>query len=353
MPFARPTLATLVSRVKADLRGRLEIVAPLLRRAMSDVAGTVWAGAIHEVYGFVDWVSRQLFTQSAEREALLRRAAPYGMTPVAAQFATGTVTATGTNGAVIPLNRVLRLDAATTYIVTTAQTIAGGTATVPIKATVAGTGANLPLGTPISLESPIAGVNSTMTVAADITNGVDQEDTEEFRARFNARLQDPPQGGADPDYVAWAEEVAGVTRAWVYPLELGLGTVVVRFVMDDNVPIFPDVGAVEAVQASLSNQRPVTAFAVAVAPTELSVPFTIHIVPDTTDTRAAVTASLVDLFVRVAEPGDLAGRGTILLSGVQTAIGNAGVDNYIVTVPAADVAPGVGQLATVGTITWV
>ncbi len=143
-------------------------------------------------------------------------------------------------------------------------------------------------------------------------------------------------------------------RRCTYPNELGLGTVVVRFVQDNATPIFPDAGAVAAVQAAEDAQRPVTAAVTAMAPTQLAVAFTIHLVPDNADTRAAVTAELADLLQRLAEPGNGTGRGTILLSQIRTAIGTAeGVTDYAMTVPAADVVPGLGALPTVGAITWV
>ncbi len=354
MPFARSTVAELIDRVRGDLRGRLEIDGPLLRRAMVDVLGAVWGGAVHTLYGFLDWLARQIFADTAEREALLQKAALYGITPVAATFATGNVTATGTNGSSIPADTILRLDAATSYRVTTGQVIASGTATLPVMSVLAGATANIPAGTTLTFESPIAGVNSTATVATgDIDGGNEEEGTEEVRDRLLLRLREPPEGGADQDYEAWALAVAGVTRAWVYANELGLGTVVVRFVRDLDVSIFPDAGEVAAVQSALAAQRPITAEVTALAPTNSAVAFTIHIVPDNADTRAAVTAELGDLMTRVAEPGDGIGRGTILLSQIRTAIGVAeDVTDYSMTVPSADVVPALGALPTVGTITW-
>ena len=355
MPFARPTLADLIDRVRGDLRGRLEIAGTLLRRAMADVLGTVWGGAVHLLYGYLDWLSRQLFADTADSDALIEKAAMYGITPVPATFATGNVTATGTNGSSILAETILRLDAVTSYRVVTGQVIASGTATLPVASVLAGAAANIPAGTSLSFESPVAGVNATATVATgDIAGGVDEEGTEALRARFLLRLREPPEGGADQDYEAWALAVAGVTRVWVYPNELGLGTVVVRFVRDAEVPIFPDSGEVAAVQAALDAQRPITAAVTAIAPTSLAVAFTIHLVPSNADTQAAVAAELADLMTRVAEPGDGAGRGTVLLSAIGVAIGIAeGVTDYTLTVPAANVVPALGQLATVGTITWV
>jgi uncharacterized phage protein gp47/JayE len=335
------------------MRGRLEIGGSLLRRAMADVLGAVWGGTVHTLYGYLDWLAKQLFGDTAERAELLRKAALYEITPVPATFATGTATATGTNGTPILADTIIKLDAATRYRVTTGQVIAGGTATLPITAVLAGSDANIPLGTSLTFENPIAGVNPTATVAADITNGVDEEGTEDLRTRYLARLREPPEGGADQDYIAWARQVAGVTRVWVYRNELGRGTVVVRFVRDNDPSIFPDVGEVAAVQAKLAAERPTTAEATALAPTALVVAFTVHIVPDNADTRVAVTAELTDLLARRAEPGDGVARGKVLLSEIRTAIGTAaGVTDYTTAVPAADVVPGLGQLATVGVITW-
>lgn len=356
MPFTRPTLADLVTRVKGDIRGRLEIGGSLLRRAMADVIGTVFAGAVHSLYGYLDWLAKQIFGDTAESPALLRKAAIYGMTPTAAAFATGNITATGTDGTVIPVGTIFRLDSVTSYSVTTAQTIASGTATLPVQAVLAGAAANVPAGTALTLESTVDFVSSAATVATGgIAGGVDQESTESFRARFLLRLREPPEGGADQDYEAWALAAAAfVTRAWVYPNELGLGTVVVRFVEDNNqTSIFPGAGDVATVQTYINGQRPITAAVTAMAPTQLAVAFSIHLVPSTADTQAAVTAELTDLFKRSAAPGDGAGRGTVLLSAIRTAIGiAAGVTDYSMTAPAADVVPGVGQLATLGTITW-
>jgi uncharacterized phage protein gp47/JayE len=358
VPFERPTLAELITRIGGDLRGRLEVEGPILRRAMADVLSAVWAGAVHTLYGYLDWLARQLFGDTAEREALLRKAALYGITPVPATFATGNVTATGTDSSSIPADTILRLDEATAYRVVTGQVIASGTATLPVIALLAGEDANLPEDAELTFESPAAGVDATATVAAgDIDGGVDEESTEELRDRYLLRLRQPPEGGADQDYEAWALAVAGVTRAWVYPHELGLGTVVVRFVIDDpdtGEVGFPDSGEVAAVQDALDEQRPITAEVTAAAPTELEVDFTIALDPDNADTRAAVEAEIDDLLRRVGEPGDGAGRGTVLLSKIRTAIGVAeDVDDYTLTVPSADVVPGVGELPVVGTITWV
>jgi uncharacterized phage protein gp47/JayE len=230
---------------------------------------------------------------------------------------------------------------------------------VAVEAVEAGAAGNMDFDETLAFESPIADVDSEVTVEDDgsgdgLSGGVDAETTETTRDRLLLRLQAPPAGGADQDYEAWALAVAGVTRVWVAEHENGLGTVTVRFVLDDEADIFPGAGEVAAVQAALDDERPITAEVTAEAPVQLDVDFTVELTPDTAATRAAVIAELEDMFTRDAAPGDGAGLGAIFLSHMQIAIGAAeGVTDFVITAPAADVVPSAGELAVLGTMTWV
>jgi uncharacterized phage protein gp47/JayE len=352
VPFARPTLPALVDRVKSDIRGRLGIAGPLVRRTMADILAAVWAGAVHMLHGHLEWAARQLFPDTSEREFLLRQASLYGITPTPATFATGTAIATGTNGSVIPAGTILQLDVGITYRVTAGATIASGMATLALEAVLAGAAANVVAGAALSFESPIAGVDSTVTVTSGgITRGFEEEDTDGMRDRLILRLREPPQGGAEQDYKAWALAVAGVTRVWVFPNENGLGTVVVRFVLDGQPNIFPGPTVVASVQAALDAQRPITAEVTAAAPTPFDVNFDIEVTPNIPAVHAAVRAELADLLFRDAEPGDAAGRGTIRLSRILVAIGVAdGLEDFVLNNPTADVVPGTGALPILGDV---
>lgn len=354
MAWSRPTLQELVDRIRGDFKGRLEVDGAIVRRSMANIMATVWAGAAHALHGHIEWLAEQLFATTANREFLLRRGRIYGMRPTPAEFATGTVTATGDDGEVIDEGETLVRDDGFTYTVTSSATISGGDADLALEADEAGEDGNLDAGETLEFESPISGVDPGVTVDSDgITGGADEESTEAFRERLKLRLSEPPQGGAEQDYEAWALEVSGVTRAWVFPHEEGLGTVVVRFVMDDRDDIFPESGDVEAVQEVLDENRPVTDEATAKAPVEKQVDFDIELTPDDSGTRAAVEAELDDLFFRDAEPGDGEGRGTILLSQMRTAIGIAeGVEDYQLNSPDDDETPDTGELIVRGSMTW-
>jgi len=357
VPFERPSLSALVERVRSDLRSRLGLAGPLVRRAMVDVLGTAWAGAVHLAHGHLDWISKQIVPSNEMAAEFVRRwAALFGLYPGAATFASGTATATGTDGRPIPEDSILQGSNGATYRVTADAEIDGGEATISVESVEAGTAGNLAAGETLTFESPLDGVDSAATVDAGdgIAGGLDEGTMSNLLSRLLLRWQEPAQGGADQDYKAWALAVPGVTRAWVFPLENGPGTVVVRFVLDEQEGgIFPDGAAVALVQAALDAERPVTAEVTAVAPTPLAVAFTIAVTPNTTEAKNAVSAELADLLFREAEPGDGAGKGTIKLSKMLVAIGVAeGVEDFTLTVPAADVVPAAGELAVLGTITW-
>ena len=115
-------------------------------------------------------------------------------------------------------------------------------------------------------------------------------------------------GGDAKDYVQWCLAVDGCTRAWVYPLEMGMGTVTVRPMFDDlraDIGGFPLQQDLDAVSAYLDSVRPV---AVKDFFVEAPIPYPIDLrlnwlEPDTAAVRGAITASLLDAFFARSKPG--------------------------------------------------
>lgn len=344
--FARPSLADLKARIKADLLARLR-QEEVLRRSDLEVQATVQAAAVNSLYAFVDWVARQILPDTADAEQLDRHGSIWGVQRKAASKATGTVIFTTSVGAVIPAGAELTHAAGQSYVTTASATATGATTVVAVAAVDAGAAGNLAVGEALALVSPITGVQSTATTG-EIASGADVESDDAYRARILARIQQPPHGGADFDYLTWALEVDGVTRAWVLPLHFGIGTVGVTFVMDGRADIIPLVADVAEVQAYIDSLRPVTADAQVFAPSPVPLDLTISISPDTADVRAAIEAEVVDFLRREAEPG-----GTIRLSRLREAISlAAGEFSHDLTSPTADLTHATGDLAVPGTITW-
>lgn len=60
MPFARPTLTELITRVITDISSRVTGVdSAVLRRSLLGVIGQSEAGAVHMLYGYLDWIAKQ------------------------------------------------------------------------------------------------------------------------------------------------------------------------------------------------------------------------------------------------------------------------------------------------------
>jgi len=231
-----------------------------------------------------------------------------------------------------------------------------GATAVPVQASIAGSAANLAAGTSLSLLSPVAGLATRGTILAPgISGGADAESDASLRARVLERKRAPAHGGNTADYVAWTKAaLPGVTRVWVTAEAMGPGSVTVRFVMDGvRENGIPEAGDVDIVQAYLEAVRPVTAKVYVVAPIAAPLDFSVALAPDTLAVRAAVTASLADLIARERVPGDGDGAGKLLLSRLREAVSAAaGETDNAVSVPAADVVPDVGEIFTLGEITW-
>src|SRR6185369_669972 len=136
--FQRPTLPEIATRVEEDLLTRLPFSGPVLRRSVTAVVARVLAGAVHGLYGFLSFLSAQLFPDSSTVEFLERQANVFGLTRLAATYATGALAATGSNGALIPSGTQLQRADGTAYVTTASAAISGGTATLSVTSVAAG-----------------------------------------------------------------------------------------------------------------------------------------------------------------------------------------------------------------------
>lgn len=348
MPFDRPTLSELVARSRGDLQSRLPGADAGLRHSVLEVLARTHAGAAAGLYGYLDWLARQLMPDTAEAEHLARWAAIWGIRRKAAIPAVATVTVTGTNGAVLPAGTEMqRIDGAT-YRVVAAATIAAGTASVAIEAVEAGPAGDLLVAAQLTLSTPVPGVNAVATVSALTTAGAAEEGDAALLDRLLARIRQPPQGGAKHDYIAWALAQPGVTRAWCWPEWMGPGTVGVSFVMDDREDPLPLLADLEAVEAALDVLRPVTAELYVFAPVASPVDVVLRINPDTPENRAAIVAELEDFFTREGEPG-----GMIYRSRISEAVSLAqGEFSHTLDLPDRDLQMPPGEIATLGEVSW-
>lgn len=314
MAWDRPTLTSLHERIARDFSGRLLDGATLLRRSVLAVLAKVWAGACHTLHSVLAWLYLQVFVDTAEGEYMERWAGVWNLSRLPAAAAAGDVVFTGQDGAVIPAGTLLQHQASgLQYALEDRAVIADGSALVRVIAVETGAAGNLDAGEQLQLLSPIAGVERVAVVqTGGLTGGADAESDDALRARVLERLRQPPRGGSMADYVRWAREVPGVTRAWCYPMHMGIGTVGVCFVCDAQEDPFPSEEMVQRVQEHIEPLRPATVKELAVfAPEPLDVTVRLRISPDTEALRDAVRAEIEDVFSREGAPDSVLYRSHI------------------------------------------
>lgn len=323
MAWNRESLQTIYERMKADAESRVTNNVRLTRFSLINIILVVVSGAIHLMYGFLEYLSRQLFLDTAEGEYLDRKAREYGLPRKSATFAEGRIQFIGTPSTVIPSGTIVQNSNGFTYATISEVTLdAGGLGQSDIQADESGIAGNTNE-TILQMETPIAGVTTEVTVIIAPNGGAEQETDDELRARLLQRVQNPPASGNEADYIRWATSVEGVGRAWVLSAEnyKGAGSVAVLLATSELEPVGQSI--IDDVDAYIDTVRPVKAECDVLNVVTSPISFEIAITPNQEQLRQSVDTQLRNFFLNVAEPG-----GTILISGIRSAISSGGVSDY-------------------------
>lgn len=161
--------------------------------------------------------AKQALATTAFGEGLDVLGAEYGVTRKIAVATVLTATLPGINGTIIPAtNDFVGDDNGVRYRIDASATITGGFATLSLTAKQAGTIGNLNNGATLQIGSPVAGAESTATVTVTTTTGTEEETDDNYEIRILDVIRAPGGGGNTADYRNWAQEVAGVARAYPY-----------------------------------------------------------------------------------------------------------------------------------------
>lgn len=365
MSMTRPTLPDLKRQAAAELA--LAGADDTLRRNLYTPLSTALAGAVHGLYGYQDAIAAELFPETCSEERLLNVHAPFWLPGDGRKEATpaqGTVLLTGNAGTATDAGTVFNRADGTSFALRNGGVIAGdGQMLASVVCLTAGQAGNTEPGGTLQLANPVAGLNSVATVQSPgLSGGADVENIEDLRARVVAVRRNGGQVGRAVDWEAWALEVPGVTRAWAAPKLMGAGSMTVYFMRDDDADPYPDAAEQAAVQTHLESTGTPWGELFAVAPVRKIIPMSIKLVPDNASNRSAVTKALTALLSREASPvtRDSEGRTALPVSGVtilrshltEAISGATGEIDHTLSVPASDVACAIGELAELGTITW-
>lgn len=368
MPWATPTLDTLRSLNRDNVTSQLNS-GPMIPNSVERVMADSNAGLAYLTLLYLNWLALQIMPDTAESDFLSRFAdiwQPGGTGKKPATFASGVVNFSGINGTVVPINSLLNavvINGATVLFKTTAAiTLGAGPTPANFIALTAGA-TQLVVNSLLTLNVGISGVNGAAVIVS-IADGIDAETDDALRVRVLNRIQQPPVGGDAQDYVGWVMATPGVnvTRAWCSPLEMGIGTISIRFMTDDtinNIVGFPSSADILTVQNYLDTKRPVAIkdrFVLSPIPEPIN--FTIsNLSPDSVAVRSAIAKGVAAMLYSRAAPahavnGVEQAATTIYAAWVSEAIAEvAGVNTFTLTM-ADHPMPFGASLAVLGTIVY-
>lgn len=368
MPWSTPTLEQLRSLNRDNVTAQLHS-GPMIPNSVLRVMSDANAGLAYLTLLYIDWLSKQLLPDTAETEWLDRFAAIWlKQGRKAATFASASITFTGIGGITMPAGTIVlgavNNTTGSSIPFTTQASVVIGTLPTTVSAVAVNPGATgLVIGSTLALQTGIAGINGVGTVTA-ITDGIDQETDDELRARVIARIQQPPVGGSAEDFVQWTTETIGVnvTRAWCSPLEMGAGTITIRFMTDDlvnNVVGFPSPADIGTVLSHIDTVRPVCIkdrFVVSPVPEPINFIIT-GLSPDTVANRNAIVVAVKKMLFERAAPAHAVNgveqpAQTIYRAWVSEAISSVSTIDKFTLIMNDQPMPSLGSLAVLGTIVY-
>jgi len=265
MSFRRDTLTVLTNRIYANYSSLFRPLDRTPRHSLLKVFSAVDAGIYHQLLGDLDFLSLQIFPDTAEGEFLRQHWSAH-VPPLHAAAASGDIDMTGLPGRGVPAGVLFAASSGERYYNEAASLLdPDGRAIVSVRAQNPGAQANLAPGESLSIVSSIPpGVDSAATVrGGGISGGADAETDEEYLARVLARLRNPARYGKPGDFAAWAMDSSPeVTSAWEFKNFGPLGALLIQVLNGTQHDGVGAVGGLDIVQNYISLHAPPVIFTV-------------------------------------------------------------------------------------------
>ena len=244
-------------------------------------------------------------------------------------------------------------------------TVAGDFASAEVTSTPGNVGAveNQDFPTPLTLQSPIAGVDDEALVEFDgLTGGIDAQTDESLRSELVERIREPVAHFNASDIVTQAKLIDGVTRVFVNEASPAAGQVEVYFMRDNDPDPIPVGALVTEVKDSLRLILPANtddADLIVSGPTGVPIPFTIDALVQasgltTTSMQDAIVASLEQFFAENTEIGEDVTKdawNAAISNTLDTTNGDT-ITSFNVSLPLATVPIAAGEIGTLQSVTF-
>lgn len=363
-----PTTEEINDRIVSDIESSIGQTSPLLFKAFNRVIALAISGVFTILYKFGQWAIKQIFTITQDADSLELKGDQYDIPRKVATSSILTAGFVGDNGTIIPAGQQFRGNSnGLLYSVDIALEIIAGVASGDVNCLTSGEDGNLINGSIITILQPISGLDNQATISATVTEAEDQEDIETYRARISEREKLPPQGGSLVDYILWAKEVAGITRAfaWGHREVSGIspGYVYVYPLNDDESSRIPSTAKLTEVQEYIDDpaRAPMQAVEINIpAMTEKVIDIDVTALDPNTATIRNAFAENVEEYLLEREPQQFIDqidiKNVISRSGIEAIYINSGAQSVTLTIDVDSVTMEdhellYNELAILGTIT--
>lgn len=222
-----PTILQLETGILSDLQTEYSVnISDAQKVALRAIAATQ-SGKLWQYYKVVGFTQKNIWPDTADTEANGGTLERFGRVrlgrnpnqPVSGQY---TVSVNGSAGTVITGQTTIAksndtaLNPGILYVLDNSYIMPGVTGNILLRCLTAGEVGKLAIGDTLTLTSPIALINSTLTVTAETVQPLDGENIEDYRTKILNSFRLEAQGGAATDYRIWAQDAQGEKQVYVY-----------------------------------------------------------------------------------------------------------------------------------------
>jgi uncharacterized phage protein gp47/JayE len=232
-------------------------------------------------------------------------------------------------------------------------------ASAPVQSVDFGEDVNLVADAPLTIASPIVGVDNDANVDfGEIGGGTNQETDSALRTRFLDRVQNPVAHFNIAEIEDKAKEINGVTRVFVEEITPDVGQVTVYFMRDNDDNPIPSGAEVTTVKDKILEIKPANtsdADVIVAAPAAVVNNFVFTaLAPSTSTMKTAIDANLAQFFDESTEVGvdiEEDAYRSVIFNTVDTETGDT-VQSFALSAPVGDVTIASGEIGTLGTVTY-
>jgi len=340
---SRPSLPVLIDRIQSDIEYHLQDANARADESLLNCLSQANAGVFHGLYGYAEYLAKQLHPLTADIDWLERWATSLEAERLEATQSTGKLLVSGSG--TIPLGAQLQHKASKQRYKVTHAVTDNPLILCEIIALEAGQNGNIALNSELEFMSAMEGISSSGNLQS-IGGGANLETFETWRNRVAKKFAERSKIGDDDDYAQWTKDShPAITDAWVYQREMGLGSVVIRCIAGNSLSIIPDNETLKKAQITLDKKRNSGATVYLLAATPKIVNITISDITDDV-LKVGITKELQLLFRHKRQQS-----ARMRESEIDAAIQRYSIDYTLIT-PVGDQQCGDKEVFSLGEIQW-